>query len=72
MFYREAGDFNTSYAEDQREQWPFVTLPDFQQRSATARKQSGALYFQVTPLVTNETRMQWEEDYSVGNASYWM
>ena len=62
----------TAYAKDHGNPWPFVTLPDFQPRSATARRQSGALYFHVNPLVTNATRKEWENEYVVGNDSYWM
>lgn len=62
----------TAYAKDHGSRWPYVTLPDFQPRSATARKQSGALYFHVNPLVTNATRKVWESEYVVGNDSHWM
>ena len=51
--------------------WPFVTLPAFQQRSASARLLSNALFISTAPIVTEDNRDQWEE-YSVGDSKNWM
>ena len=48
-----------------------MTLSSFEQRAATARKESGAIYLHINPLVTNATRKEWEE-FVVGEDSYWM
>jgi len=40
--------------------WPFVVFNKFQERSASARHLSGAMYLQLVPIVTDETRNEWE------------
>ena len=50
--------------------WPFVTVDLFQQRAASSRSLSGAYYLQLIPIITNDTRLAWEE-YSVANKG-WM
>jgi hypothetical protein len=59
----------TSYARSQNDPWPFVTMNDFQQRAATARSLSDALFMEVLPLVTDEDRLKWEE-YSLENMGW--
>lgn len=54
----------TSYATGHNKTWPFVTMNDFQQRAASARRVSDALYTQILPIITEENRALWEE-YSV-------
>ena len=49
--------------------WPFVTIDQFQQRSASSGALSGCLYLQITPIVTDDNRFAWEE-YSVANAGW--
>jgi hypothetical protein len=49
--------------------WPFVTIDQFQQRSASSRSLSGCLSLNIAPIVTNETRLAWEE-YSVANSGW--
>jgi hypothetical protein len=56
----------TSYARGNNLTWPFVTLNDFQQRAAMARKISNSLHTQITPIITGENLEKWEE-YSVRN-----
>jgi hypothetical protein len=51
--------------------WPFVTLSSFQQRCATARSLSDALFVSINPFVNESQRIEWEE-YVVSNDSYWM
>jgi membrane protein required for beta-lactamase induction len=51
--------------------WPFVTLSSFQQRAATAREESGALYVQINPMVSESDRQEWEK-FVVGEDSKWM
>jgi hypothetical protein len=51
--------------------WPFVTLPSFQQRAASARILSNALFITSVPIVNENNRDAWEE-YSVGENKYWM
>jgi hypothetical protein len=50
--------------------WPFVTVDQFQERSASSRSLSGSQYLQFIPIITDDTRRAWEE-YSVANAG-WM
>jgi len=45
---------------DQSSHWPFPTLSSFQQRASIARSQSGALDIQISPLVLDAQREQWE------------
>jgi hypothetical protein len=49
--------------------WPFFTIDQFQQRSASSQALSGCLYMQITPIVTDETRLAWEE-YTVANSGW--
>jgi hypothetical protein len=49
--------------------WPFVTIDQFQQRSASSRSLSGCLYLQISPIVTDEVRETWEE-YSVAHIGW--
>jgi len=46
--------------------WPFVTVPDFAIRAAKVLSLSDLLTVATTPVVTNETRLEWEQ-YSVAN-----
>jgi hypothetical protein len=55
---------------DNKRTWPFLTLSSFQQRAATAREESGALYIHINPMVSESNRQEWEE-YVVGEDS-WM
>jgi hypothetical protein len=50
--------------------WPFVTIDQFQQRAVSSRSLSGSYYLQVIPIITDETRVAWEE-YSVTHKG-WM
>ena len=49
--------------------WPFVTIDQFQQRSASTLSLSGCLYLYLAPIVTDENRLAWEE-YSVANTGW--
>ena len=59
----------TAYARSVNAEWPFVTMNDFQQRSASARSLSGALFMELLPIVTGENRPAWEE-YAVANKGW--
>lgn len=54
------GVASIAHGVDHIRTWPFVTLSSFQERSAAARSDSGALYVQINPLVTAKDRNEWE------------
>jgi hypothetical protein len=45
---------------DHIKNWPIVTLSSFQQRSATARSQSEALYVHINPIVSQQNQAEWQ------------
>lgn len=69
---RQLGSLNsmatdiTSYALDKNQSFPFVTLPDFAIRGSDLRAQAAAIAIHWMPLVTDDTRTQWEE-YALTN-----
>jgi hypothetical protein len=58
----------TSYSLDAKQTFPFVTIPNFEIRGSDLRVQSGANSILWLPLVTDETRVAWEE-YALLNRS---
>jgi hypothetical protein len=46
---------------DHELEWPFLTLSSFQERSATARSLSGAIFISLNPLVSETHRTDWEK-----------
>lgn len=56
----------TSSALDAKEEFPFVTIPDFALKGADLRIQADAITIHWMPLVTDETREEWET-YSLEN-----
>jgi len=60
----------TASALETNSTWPFVTVNRFQERSASVRSLSGALFLTLAPIVTDENRAAWEE-YAVNN-SHWL
>ena len=54
-----------------RSHWPFVTLPSFLQRTASARVLSGAHLIRLSPLVTEADRGAWEV-YSAASDDVWV
>lgn len=54
-------DAITSHSLESGEQFPRVTLPHFEVHGSNVRAQSGASIVQWSPLVTDETREEWEE-----------
>ena len=54
----------TSLAKTIGDSWPSVTVPDFGERTESTRALIGASAIWWTPLVTSETREQWE-NYAV-------
>jgi hypothetical protein len=50
----------TSYALDAEKTFPFVTVPHFAMRGSDLRVQADALIVHWMPLVTDETREEWE------------
>ena len=59
-------------ADHETQFWPFVSLSSFQERSATARKQSLALYVHVNPRVDLDQREEWESFTAINPDSIWM
>jgi hypothetical protein len=59
----------TSFASGSNLTWPFVTMNDFQQRAASAREVSNALYTQILPIISGENKAKWEA-YSVENKGW--
>lgn len=59
----------TSSASDQQQEWPFVTMSNFQQRAAAIRDHSGAVYIHINPFVMEGDRKNWEE-FLVGDGAY--
>ena len=60
----------TASAQETNSTWPYVTLHDFQQRSASTRSLSGSFFSAVLPIITAATRSDWET-YSVAN-KWWL
>jgi hypothetical protein len=58
----------TSYSLDTKQTFPFVTVPNFEIRGSDLRVQADAPIIQWMPLVTDETRVAWEE-YALANRS---
>ena len=56
----------TSHARDTNQNFPFVKVPDFEQRGADIRVQAGSVVIHWMPLVEDEDREKWEE-YSAGH-----
>jgi len=50
-----------AHSIDHNREWPFISLSNFQQRAATARSQSRALYLTVCPYIEESKREEWEE-----------
>jgi hypothetical protein len=59
----------TSFASGHNLTWPFVTMNDFQQRAASARRVSNALYTQILPIISGANKEEWER-YSVENKGW--
>jgi hypothetical protein len=58
----------TSHAIDTKQTFPFVTIPHFEIRGSDLRVQADAAIIHWMPLVTDETRVEWEE-YALANRS---
>lgn len=56
----------TSFAQSNKEEWPFVTLPNFVVQGSSFRKLAHSKDVMLLPIVTNETKLQWEK-YSIAN-----
>mmetsp|Transcript_18031 Transcript_18031/g.27936 ORF Transcript_18031/g.27936 Transcript_18031/m.27936 type:complete len:1210 (-) Transcript_18031:105-3734(-) len=55
----------------QKEQWPFVTIPNFQERAGNARTLSGAIYLSINPVVATDQLPDWEK-YIRGQVNSWI
>jgi Adenylate and Guanylate cyclase catalytic domain len=55
--------------EGNNRSWPFVTLNDFQQRCASTKTLSEALFLDLLPIVSEANREDWEA-YSVDNQAW--
>ncbi len=51
--------------------WPFVTLPNFQERAGNVRSLSGAIYISINPIVQADELPLWES-YVQSEANKWM
>lgn len=49
-----------AYGQDTAKTWPFVTLSSFQQRAATVKTLSGALFIGMNPIVDLSLRQKWQ------------
>jgi hypothetical protein len=58
----------TSYAVDTNKTFPFVTIPNFELRGSDLRIQADASLIGWMPLVTDESRVDWEE-YALADRS---
>jgi len=54
------GDIVTSYAMDTNSEWPFITLPRFEDRIASVRKSSTLEVLGLSPVVHTMQREEWE------------
>ena len=61
----------TSHALNSPDPWPFVTLPDFERQVTGTLDQAQVLALTFLPVITNETRHQWET-YSVYNQGWFL
>ncbi|KAL7569517.1 hypothetical protein ACA910_013892 [Epithemia clementina (nom. ined.)] len=50
-----------SHARETNQTWPFVTVPDFEARSTKFLALTKAMVFILYTLVTQETRLEWEQ-----------
>ena len=49
-----------SHAHNTNQTWPFVTVPDFAMRAAKMISLSNVVFVSILPLVSNQTREEWE------------
>jgi hypothetical protein len=59
-----------SYARDTNQTWPYVTIPDFEARSAKFLALTNAVVFLQFMLITPETRDKWEA-YTAEHGRVW-
>eukprot|EP00934_Nitzschia_sp_Nitz4_P001273 Nitzschia sp. Nitz4//scaffold289_size23394//2//2242//NITZ4_008474-RA/size23394-augustus-gene-0.42-mRNA-1//-1//CDS//3329545813//1273//frame0 len=50
-----------AHGVDHSRDWPFVSLSSYQQRSFSAKLNSGAIQINIIPYVPGENRTEWEE-----------
>jgi hypothetical protein len=50
-----------AHGVDNKQSWPFLSLSSFQERSATARSLSGAVFVSLNPVVSDPQRADWEK-----------
>jgi hypothetical protein len=51
--------------------WPFVTIPNFQERAKIAHDSSKSIFVSIHPVVTDMNRRMWEQ-YVLTDGSSWM
>jgi hypothetical protein len=61
----------TAHSADVGSSWPFVTLPNLQEKAGIARHMSGALFVGISPVITREHFDAWDE-YIMGRSNSWM
>jgi hypothetical protein len=57
---------------DENEKWPFVTLPNFQERAGNARTLSGTLHVSISPIIDTKAELDRWEEYVLGRDNLWM
>jgi hypothetical protein len=60
-----------AHAIDHNRTWPFVTLSNFPQRAATAKRQSHAVSVGIYPVVQESDRKPWETFFATDGV-HWM
>jgi hypothetical protein len=62
----------SAHSQNDESKWPFVTLPNFQERAGNARTLSETLHVSISPIIdTKEELDRWEE-YVLGEDNHWM
>ena len=61
----------TTHAMDSGDEWPFVTMSNFQQRAGNALELSGALYVRIAHLIERNQFDEWEA-YAQNSSDQWM
>ena len=61
----------TTHSINNGQTFPFVTLPNFENRAGNARHMSGALFVGIAPIVTRDNFEAWDE-YIMGESNFWM
>lgn len=64
-------DLPENYTIDFPVDWPYVTMPSFQERAGNVRSLSGAIYVSINPVIDKSELPVWES-YVQSDANMWM